>query len=141
MPPDKHQLVLITLDKYDKIGVDGVAAELNTYDLPHQSTDWLVNDLKSDDWEANVRTRIESNSEGRIGLQATDIIASHVASLLKTGTVKVDPILARGLDYYTGPIFEFIANGGAGSIAGGGRYDNLSSLFFRLVRKYILVSF
>ena len=131
VPPDKHQSVLIALDKFDKIGVDGVAAELNTYDLPHQSTDWLVNDLKSDDWEANVRTRIESNSEGRTGLQATDIIASHVASLLKTGTVKVDPILARGLDYYTGPIFEFIANGGAGSIAGGGRYDNLSSLFMK----------
>ncbi len=131
VPPDKHQSVLIALDKFDKIGVDGVAAELNTCDLPHQSTDWLVNDLKSDDWEANVRTRIESNSEGRTGLQATDIIASHVASLLKTGTVKVDPILARGLDYYTGPIFEFIANGGAGSIAGGGRYDNLSSLFMK----------
>ena len=131
VPPNKRQSVLITLDKYDKIGVDGVAAELNTYDLPHQTTDWLVNDLKSDDWETNVRARIESNSEGRAGLQATDIIASHVASLLKTGIVKVDPILARGLDYYTGPIFEFTANGGAGSIAGGGRYDNLSSLFMK----------
>ena len=46
-------------------------------------------------------------------------------------SILVDPFLARGLDYYTGPIFEFVAKGSVGSIAGGGRYDGLSKLFMK----------
>ena len=131
VPPVKHQAALIALDKYDKIGVDGVSAELRASDLPQRATKSLLSDLKSNNPEAALRARIESDDEGKAGLLAADNIASRVAPLLQGGMIRVDPILARGLDYYTGPIFEFIADDGADSIAGGGRYDDLASLFMK----------
>ena len=131
VPPAKQQPVLTVLDKFDKVGVDGVCDELRGLDLPHQTTTSLFADLLSDDREAALRSRIESNEDGKAGLFAVDTIASRVTPLLRGGKIRVDPILARGLDYYTGSIFEFGVEGGAGSIAGGGRYDNLGSLFMK----------
>ena len=108
-----------------------MSAELRASDLPQRATKSLLNDLKSNNPEAALRARIESDDEGKAGLLAADNIASRVAPLLQGGMIRVDPILARGLDYYTGPIFEFIADDGADSIAGGGRYDDLASLFMK----------
>ena len=131
VPHDQHQAVLIALDKFDKIGVDGVWDELRALNLPRQAGKSLYADLFSEDREAALRSRIETDESGKVGLSTVDTIASRVAPFLQGGKILVDPILARGLDYYTGPIFEFVMDGAAGSIAGGGRYDNLGSLFMK----------
>ena len=131
VPETLHQTVLVALDKYDKIGPDGVCAELKVGDLPDAVSQTLIQDLESPNPELAIRSRIESSADGKQSLLEVDAIASKIDPFLVGGKVKVDPILARGLDYYTGPIFEFVVEGSVGSIAGGGRYDGLSSLFMK----------
>jgi histidyl-tRNA synthetase len=132
LPDASHGAVLTVLDKLDKIGVDGVVDSLSELGLNENSLGDLISDLRSGHPNEALRTRIQSVEEGRDGLALVNSISDYVAPFLGSkASIIVDPFLARGLDYYTGPIFEFVAEGGVGSIAGGGRYDNLSRLFMK----------
>jgi histidyl-tRNA synthetase len=115
--------VLITLDKLDKQSPDAVAAELLDRGLTADVAAGLVADLAADDPE-RVRKQLDGTERGRRGLAEVDRLLALTTSL-PSGRVAFTPRMVRGLDYYTGPIFEVTAPGFPGSISAGGRYDGL----------------
>ena len=132
VPETAHGGALTALDKLDKIGLDGVAAELAERGAAPDTVSALARDIGGGDFAAAVRRRLAGGASGAAGLAEVDTVLEHAAPRLPDGTrIVFDPALARGLDYYTGPIFEFSAPGAGGSIAGGGRYDDLCSLFMK----------
>ena len=123
---------LIALDKLDKIGLDGVAAELAERGIAAEAVAALRSDIGGGDFDTVLRRRLAGSEAGAAGLAEVDTVLEHAAPRLPGGArIVFDPVLARGLDYYTGPIFEFAAEGAGGSIAGGGRYDDLCGLFLK----------
>lgn len=109
---------LITLDKLDKMAPDAVAAELVSRGVQTATADALVVDIASTD---RVRERLDGSDLGKRGLAEVDRILELTDGL----PVEFTPRMVRGLDYYTGMIFEVSAAGYPGSIASGGRYDGL----------------
>jgi histidyl-tRNA synthetase len=115
--------VLITLDKLDKQTPDAVATELVERGLGADIAAGLVADLAAEDTD-RVRKQLDGTERGRAGLAEVDRLLALTGSL-PAGRIAFTPRMVRGLDYYTGPIFEVSAPGFAGSIASGGRYDGL----------------
>lgn len=131
VPPEKARAVTVALDKFDKIGADGVATELSAGGLSAAIVQPLAKDIADPVFDEILRERLKDSETGQAGLAEVDEILARARPLLDGAQIRFDPILARGLDYYTGPIFEFFADGGAGSIAGGGRYDDLAGMFLK----------
>lgn len=123
VPEELGGRVLITLDKLDKLAPDAVAGELVGRGLAEDIAAGLVADLAAEDPE-RVRKQLDGTERGRAGLAEVDRLLALTASL-PAGRVAFTPRMVRGLDYYTGPIFEVTAPGLTGSIASGGRYDGL----------------
>jgi histidyl-tRNA synthetase len=123
VPSELGGRVLITLDKLDKLSPDAVVAELTERGLGADTAGSLVADLASEDPD-RVRKQLDGTERGRAGLAEVDRVLELTAGLPE-GRLSFTPRMVRGLDYYTGPIFEVIAPGWAGSIASGGRYDGL----------------
>ncbi len=123
VPDELGARVLITLDKLDKLAPDAVTAELTVRGLPAATASSLVADLAADDPE-RVRKQLDGTERGRAGLAEVDRLLALTAGL-PPGRVVFTPRMVRGLDYYTGPIFEVTAPDFPGSIASGGRYDGL----------------
>ena len=125
----------VALDKLDKIGKEGVIKELLEKNISQESVDQL--DFlfsQSDDALQNVLQLKEKFAENEIGLQGVEelefVLTKCMDLGISTENLKFDITLARGLDYYTGAIFEVKANNVAmGSIGGGGRYNNLTEVF------------
>ena len=125
----------VTLDKLDKIGKEGVIKELLEKNISQESIDQL--DFlfsQSDDALENVLQLKEKFAENEIGLHGVEELEFVLTKCMDLGisaeNLKFDITLARGLDYYTGAIFEVKANDVAmGSIGGGGRYNNLTEVF------------
>jgi histidyl-tRNA synthetase len=119
---------LTALDKLAKIGPDGVADELRTRGVADDAVAALHADLSAADPTAAIVARVGSDERGRVGL---DRIAELMALLPAEAGVDVvhDPVLARGLGYYTGPVFELTHPALDASIAAGGRYDGLIGMF------------
>jgi histidyl-tRNA synthetase len=117
--------VLTSLDKLDKLPGDAVVAELIGRGLPDEQAGELVTALTAADSVDRVRDALTKSDEGSAGLIEVDTILSLLSGELPARRIVFTPRLARGLSYYTGPIWEFLAPGVAGSIAGGGRYDHL----------------
>jgi len=115
--------VLISLDKLDKLAPDAVAAELVERGLGADIAAGLVADLSAEDTD-RVRKQLDGTERGRAGLAEVDRLLALTGSL-PAGRIAFIPRMVRGLDYYTGPIFEVTAPGFTGSIASGGRYDGL----------------
>ena len=126
-----HGGALIALDKIDKVGLDGVRAELGERGLAGDVVTALCDDIGRDDFDQILRDRLKGSDAGAEGLAEVDTILAHAAGGIGEAAIRFDPILARGLDYYTGAIYEFVADGGSSSIAGGGRYDNLTGMFMK----------
>lgn len=124
--PD-HGSALVALDKLDKIGIEGVRAELTQRGI---AADALCEDIAKPDFAGLLRDKLDSEA-GAEGLAEVDTILGGVAAGLPAGSIRFDPLLARGLDYYTGAIYEFVAEGVGSSIAGGGRYDDLAGMFLK----------
>ncbi len=122
-----------TLDKLDKIGAENMAAELVAQrGVTAKTAAALREDISSGEFAGLVRRRLAKDQAGRAGLAEIDqVIALAAPRLAGSARIVFDPVLARGLDYYTGPIFEISAAGAGGSIAGGGRYDDLCSMFMK----------
>ncbi|MBL8750198.1 MAG: histidine--tRNA ligase [Planctomycetes bacterium] len=126
---EQEGLALVVLDKLDKVGVDGVKKELAEKGVAVARTESLLAVLDRAREPEALRSLAER--DGPAGVGARELLA-----LLATGAsgpaathIVFDPTLARGLSYYTGPIFEIGVAGLAGSMGGGGRYDNLIGMF------------
>lgn len=120
---DLKQDMLTILDKLDKINIAGVIQKLKDCGLPKAIISQIREDLSGKAVE--LRNRIQISPTGKKGLEEVDEVISLVAPLLTDGKIEFSPFLVRGLDYYTGPIFEIYLKGAPGAIASGGRYDDL----------------
>ena len=122
----------VALDKLDKIGKDGVIKELKEKNIADEAIDKLgfLFEKKSQDEVLEILKHNFSNIEtGKKGIEELEFVIENCKKLGLENLV-FDITLARGLDYYTGAIFEVKAqNVEMGSIGGGGRYDNLTEVF------------
>ena len=125
---------LIAIDKLDKIGADGVRDELTQRGIAAHAAAQLLAMTAGADALSNAG-RIEQLRE-QLPMPAAQEALNDIASLLELtsdtaagGRLRLTPALARGLSYYTGPIFEVISDEFSGSLGGGGRYDNLVGMF------------
>jgi histidyl-tRNA synthetase len=125
VPPDQGAGALITLDKLDKLPPADVAAELAGRGLPAEQAAALVGALTAAEAEEQIRDALKGSEEGSAGLGDVDAVLSLVKGQVPPARIGFAPRMVRGLGYYTGPIWEVAAKGGAGSLAGGGRYDHL----------------
>jgi histidyl-tRNA synthetase len=128
LPDAAESDVLTALDKLDKVGIDGVAADLRGRDVPTAVVETVVDDLAADDLEGRIRERLAATERGRAGLDEVDQVL-HLAGEVPGGALVYAPVLARGLSYYTGPVFEVVHDALAVTIAAGGRYDGLVGMF------------
>ena len=121
---------VIVLDKIDKIGVDNVKSELIKIGVSDEKIGILDTFLNSNNVN-ELSNILKDSSIGTEGVYEMNYIFDKIEKLnLKNSTLKFDVSLARGLNYYTGSIFEVKSNDvEIGSIAGGGRYDDLTSIF------------
>jgi histidyl-tRNA synthetase len=125
----------IAIDKLDKIGVEGVEKELREKgfnDDQLKVINSVLNISGSNEEKLTQLKGILSASEIAVkGIEEVQYILTRVASVgLERARLELDLTLARGLNYYTGAIFEVKANGvQMGSICGGGRYDDLTGIF------------
>ena len=129
-----EQTALVALDKLDKIGEQGVLDELAQRELSVQSAKRLTQlaqaAVSGDNTERLRGLEGELKGEGgRTALAELRELLRILAATPASGRVIFDPSLARGLSYYTGPIFEIRAPQLAGSLGGGGRYDGLIGMF------------
>jgi histidyl-tRNA synthetase len=133
--PARETDVLVALDKFDKIGEAGVREELNKRGI-HASR-LLLEIARPGD---ALRRELGESEIGRTGLDEVDRLIDLVGPLVNDGAVAFSPVLARGLSYYTGPIFEIYVpegplkgpdqkKGSTSAISSGGRYDGLVGMF------------
>ena len=126
--------ITVAIDKLDKIGLDNVNAELCEKGVSDEAIAKLqpiillsgTNEEKLE----TLKTELAASEVGLKGVEETAYILHTLASLQLANPIELDLTLARGLNYYTGAIFEVKAlDVQIGSITGGGRYDNLTGVF------------
>ena len=127
--PESEGLALVVLDKLDKVGVDGVRKELGEKGVPVERTDALLAVLDRCKQPGALAAMAAGGGPAAPGAQALVELLAIAADGPAAAHLTFDPTLARGLSYYTGPIFEVACAGLAGSMGGGGRYDNLIGMF------------
>ena len=133
--PERMMDMTVAIDKLDKIGVDGVNKEL--LEKGFSESQWniiesvLTLEGTNDDKLERMKTVLGENEIALKGIEEMQFILNRVkATGLERAKLELDLTLARGLNYYTGAIFEVKANGvQMGSICGGGRYDDLTGIF------------
>lgn len=153
VPLEYHEATLTTLDKLDKIGREGVAKELTERGITAAAGKRLLDffsELSSLEHAADIavgddlvakRQALNSailgrlvefvgpNEKGAKGVDELRSILDYSGASGVAARIKIDPSLARGLSYYTGAIIEINVKDLAGSLGGGGRYDNLIGMF------------
>ena len=153
VPLEHHEATLVALDKLDKVGREGVAKELTERGLREESGKRLLNffgELASLDHAADIAVGnnlvakrqglnsailgrlvefVGTNEKGAKGVDDLRSILEYAAAAGIGERISIDPSLARGLSYYTGTIIEINVKDLAGSLGGGGRYDNLIGMF------------
>ncbi|WP_330175024.1 histidine--tRNA ligase [Streptomyces sp. NBC_01498] len=126
VPEDLGPGALITLDKLDKLSPEAVVGELvSSRGLSPGIAEGLVEDLTAPDSVERVTARLKSSETGQTGLAEVERLLELTKDAIPAERIGFTPNLVRGLDYYTGIIFEVVAPGTPGSIASGGRYDRL----------------
>ena len=131
---DKIVDITVAIDKLDKIGIDNVNAELREDGLSDDQISKLQPIILlegTNDQKLNTIARVLKDSEtGLKGVEELRFILDTLKKLCLNNEIQLDLTLARGLNYYTGAIFEVKAlDTPMGSISGGGRYDNLTGIF------------
>ena len=126
--------ITVAIDKLDKIGLDNVNQELREDGLSEEQIEKLQPIISlegTNDEKLNIIASVLSSSEtGLKGVEETRFILETLKTLGLKNEIQLDLTLARGLNYYTGAIFEVKAlDVQIGSITGGGRYDNLTGIF------------
>ena len=135
---DKNDNIIdltVAIDKIDKIGLDGVVREL----LERGFTEADIEKIKpvillqgsNEEKLASLRSALANSATGLKGCDEIETVLNYIKNCpLQTASLELDITLARGLNYYTGAIFEVKTNEVAmGSIGGGGRYDDLTGMF------------
>lgn len=125
--------ITVAIDKLEKIGLENVNAELSSKGLSAEAIDKLqpiITMSGSRDEKFATLSTLLDNPTGQKGIEELQAIFRYVDALGVQLPIELDLTLARGLNYYTGAIFEVKANDAViGSITGGGRYDNLTGIF------------
>jgi histidyl-tRNA synthetase len=137
VPESLHGDALVALDKLDKIGIEGVQQELRARGVDAAATvaclDFFSGASAEDPRRPGLLARLREFVRGhQAGPQAVDVLDEIIRLSDGTpahGRIRIDPSLARGLSYYTGAIMEVTVPDLAGSLGGGGRYDNLVGMF------------
>ena len=132
--PEKIVDITVAIDKIDKIGLDGVIAELKEKGIGDASIEKLLPILQAQGGNEEklqiIAETLRGNTTGEKGVEETKFILDTIKGLKIKSTLDLDLTLARGLNYYTGAILEVKAlDVVIGSITGGGRYDNLTGVF------------
>ena len=132
--PDKITDITVAIDKLDKIGLEAVNAELEANGITPESIAKLQPILAlsgtNEEKLATIARTIASSEVGLKGVEETRFILEKLKTTGLNNEIELDLTLARGLNYYTGAIFEVKAvDTPMGSITGGGRYDNLTGIF------------
>jgi len=130
--PGRFNEITVAIDKWDKIGEEGVIKELIERNIRQQVAQSVIDILKAADNLENLEARISSSEAGKEGIADIREVFSLLSKTKQENKVVFDAKLARGLGYYTGCIFEVEVDTpeiGSGSIGGGGRYDNLTGVF------------
>jgi histidyl-tRNA synthetase len=132
VPEGLHTDALVAIDKFDKIGAEGVAAELGDRGIAEDASEMLMELFAKTQeillGEGDINRTIVSNL---INIVSNEVL-TEIGQILKFANdapIVVDPSLARGLSYYTGAIMEITVPDLAGSLGGGGRYDGLIGMF------------
>ncbi|MGM0557956.1 MAG: histidine--tRNA ligase [Myxococcota bacterium] len=143
---DMRSDALIAIDKLDKIGKDGVVEELTNRGVAESAVDELMPLLDAGtnpmsptsngqgDWDntetlENLRDEVGHLETGQKALEDLEKLLTFADAGRAGPRLFLDPYLARGLSYYTGPIFEIRSDDFSGSLGGGGRYDDLIGMF------------
>ena len=131
---DKIVDITVAIDKLDKIGLDNVNEELRSKGLPEEAIERLqpIIMLQGSNQEkiATLKEVLSASETGLKGVAELDFILERISHTPIRAELELDLTLARGLNYYTGAIFEVKAlDVQIGSITGGGRYDNLTGVF------------
>jgi len=123
-----HGTALVAVDKLDKIGADGVKTEMSSRGVEADAAGKLLElfDVLGKDRE---KSRQLLDSAGVAAFENLQAIFAHAEGTSAGARLRFDPSLARGLSYYTGAIMEVNVPDLAGSLGGGGRYDNLVGMF------------
>ena len=143
IPVERHGDALVALDKMDKIGIEGVARDLRIRGIDAGQAGPLltmfekaqsVSDITTQLWDAPATNemwldQLQREFPNEPALAELDEIVSLATSTIAGKWLAIDPSLARGLSYYTGAIMEITVPDLAGSLGGGGRYDNLVGMF------------
>ena len=126
---DQFMDMTIAIDKLDKIGMDGVRKEMTGKGIPDASIDQIAAMLETTDL-AELKKAFANSEIGLKGIEELETVFDYLDLRTVKNEVQFDVTLARGLNYYTGCIFEVKANDAKmGSIGGGGRYDDLTGNF------------
>ena len=131
---DKIVDITVAIDKLDKIGLDNVNEELRNDGIPEEAICKLQPIIKlegtNDEKLATTSEVLKDSEIGLKGVEETEFILDELKKVGLNNEIQLDLTLARGLNYYTGAIFEVKAlDTPMGSITGGGRYDNLTGIF------------
>ena len=151
IPMDKRPQALGTIDKLDKIGLNGIRKELLANDFAEESVRIITHQIENqmnlhnaetNNYEYNLRILSETSSPAEEFASGNENLNSywnakkelkeiikHTEHSAARNHIKIDESLARGLSYYTGAIFEIKVTDLAGSLGGGGRYDSLIGMF------------
>lgn len=132
-PEDKLNTVYIILDKFDKIGVDGVKESLSKIGITKENIDKYIGYLTGIGETSTCNNYLEGKTNGFISdevISNLDEVIQCVSQTLNNNSkIVFDPTLVRGMSYYTGPIFEIELQDYHLSVAGGGRYDKMIGKF------------
>jgi histidyl-tRNA synthetase len=133
--PNQTPWICRTIDKLDRIGVEGVAEELRAGGMDNAAIKKIIRILdlgRGEEALTSMKSMLPSSGIGIDGVQEVEQVISASISLgIPDNQLEFDPSLARGLDYYTGAIYESYLpdHPHIGSITGGGRYDRLIGMF------------
>jgi len=127
---EKSKLIeaLRAIDKLDKIGVGGVKAELSQCGISNGAIEKIMGFLKISGKPDEVLKKIEKIAGENDGVKELKQLISYLVMMGFKSKYVIDLSLARGMEYYTGPVFE-LSYGSIGSIGGGGRYDRMIGIF------------
>lgn len=124
----QFEAVTIAIDKWDKVGRQGVKKELLNLNADEKQATGLLDVLETADLSA-LKPKLDTEA-GKSALQELEFVFDQLAGSPAEKDLIFSPELARGLNYYTGCIFEVVAlDGDMGSIGGGGRYADLTTVF------------
>ncbi len=132
-PEDRLDAVFITLDKMDKIGLDGVRAELEVEGYDSDGIDKYLKLFNETSRDVKGIRYLKESLGDNLPEETADNLETIIASVEATRSadfkIEFDPTLVRGMSYYTGTIFEISMDEFGSSVAGGGRYDEMIGKF------------